>query len=550
VSAATLRQAALAAAARGDDAAAARGFAQAVATYPGNAALLNSAGNFHAGAGRAAEALALFDRALGIDPALGEAAINRAIVLTRLGHAAEAVDDLTARQGALAGHPRYWTTRAAAENAAGNLRGAAASYDEQLRRDPRNRRALHGRARIALDRGDGSAIAQYDAALAETPGDPWLLHGLAQALEAAGDRAAALELSEQLATQLPQWIDALELHATLRWAAGDRDDFCDHYAAAVPHHADGAAERSWAAMLAGIDAHAAAADILAQCRARIGPRDPLLLDEAVYRGEAGDDAGAEAIFAAGTPATPDWWIAAARQALRAGRPEQADTLLGQAIAVRDDDVMAWSLRDLAWRVLGDPRHDWLHGNPALIREASLDLSDAALTDAIATLDLLHDRAAMPIGQSVKLGSQTRGGLFQRDEPAIRVVAQAVERALGAYRESLPAADPTHPLLRARERPWRIAGSWSIRLSGEGRHAPHVHPEGLLSSAAYFAVPGGGAGMLELGRPPANLRLDLPPLRTVVPRVGRCVLFPSTLFHGTRPIASGKRMTIAFDVASR
>ncbi len=550
MSAAALRSAALAAAARGDDTAAARGFAQAVTAYPGDAALLNSAGNFHAGAGRAAEALALFDRALSIDPALGEAAINRAVVLTRLGRAVEAVAELIACETVLAAHPRYWTTRAAAESAAGNLRAAAVSYGEQLRRDPRNRRALHGRARTALDRGDGGAVACYDAALAETPGDPWLLRGLAQALEAAGDRAAALDLSGQLATQLPQWIDALELHATLRWAAGDRADFCDHYASAVAHHADGAAERSWAAMLAGVDAHAAAADILTMCRARIGPRDLLLLDEAVYRGEAGDDAGAEAIFAAGTPPVPEWWIAEARQALRTGRPDHADALLEQVIVVRSGDVTAWSLRDLAWRVMGDPRHDWLHGNPALVQECSLDLPDAALADAVATLDLLHDRAAMPIGQSVKLGSQTRGGLFQRDEPAIRVVAQAIDRALGIYRESLPDLDLAHPLLRARDRPWRIAGSWSIRLTGAGRHAPHVHPQGLLSSAAYFVIPRGEAGTLELGRPPDNLRLDLSPLRTIAPRVGHCALFPSTLFHGTRPIASDKRMTIAFDVAAR
>ncbi len=549
MSAAALRSAALAAAARGDDAAAAHGFAQAVAAAPKDAALLNSAGNFHAGAGRPAEALALFDRALRLDPAFGEAAINRAIVLTRLGRAFEAAADLAAREAALATTARYWTTRAAAESAAGTLRDAAASYDEQLRRDPRNRRALHGRARTALDRGDAGAVASYDAALAQTPGDPWLLHGLAQALEAAGDRTAALDIARELATQLPQWIDALELYATLRWAAGDRGGFCDHYLAAVGHHADGAAERSWAAMLAGVDVHAAAADVLARSSTRIGPRDALLLDEAVYRGEAGDDAGADAILGSAARPTPDWWIAEARQALRTGRPEQADMLLGQAIAARGDDVTAWSLRDLAWRAMGDPRHDWLHGHPALVRECLLDLSETALSEAIATLDRLHDRAAMPIGQSVKRGSQTRGGLFQRDEPAIRNVARSIDRALDTYRSALPPADPAHPLLRARDLPWRIAGSWSIRLRGEGCHAPHVHPLGLLSSAAYVVVPGGGAGALELGRPPANLRLDLPPLRTVVPRVGHCVLFPSTLFHGTLPIASGKRMTIAFDVAA-
>lgn len=548
--AATLRATALAAAARGDDAAAVVAFTRAIEAFPADAALLNSAGNFYAGAGRAVEALALFDRALAADPASAEAAINRAIVLTRLHRSAEAAADLTAREATLANRPRYWTTRAAAENASGAVRAAAASYGEQLRRDPGNRRALHGRARSALDSGDAGAVEWYDRALTQTPGDPWLLHGLAQALEANGDRAAALDIAAQLATQLPQWIDALELYATLRWAAGDRADFCDHYRAAMPHHADGAAEWSWATMLAGVDRHAAAADLLTQARTRIGEHDELMLAEAIYLGEAGDDARAAAVFARSAFDTPDWQVARARQALRTGQPDTAERLLAQAIAMCPDDVTAWSLRDLGWRIMGDPRHAWLHGDPALVQELPLDLSADTLTVAVATLDRLHDFAAMPIGQSVKLGSQTRGSLFQRAEPMVQVIARAIEQAIERYRDALPPTDAVHPLLRWRDAPWRIVGSWSIRLSGAGRHAPHVHPNGILSSAAYFAVPDADPGLLELGRPPDNMRLDLPPVRSVVPRIGHCVLFPSTLFHGTRPIRSGKRMTVAFDVAQR
>ncbi|MCY7338836.1 MAG: 2OG-Fe(II) oxygenase family protein, partial [Sphingomonas bacterium] len=82
---------------------------------------------------------------------------------------------------------------------------------------------------------------------------------------------------------------------------------------------------------------------------------------------------------------------------------------------------------------------------------------------------------------------------------------------------------------------------------------HIHPLGLISSAAYFAVPPSAAdpveraGWLELGRPPLDLRLDLPPITTIEPRVGECVLFPSTLYHGTRPFPAGKRMSVAIDI---
>jgi len=57
-----------------------------------------------------------------------------------------------------------------------------------------------------------------------------------------------------------------------------------------------------------------------------------------------------------------------------------------------------------------------------------------------------------------------------------------------------------------------------------------------------------AGFLTLGEPQAELKLDLPPTRLVEPKPGRLVLFPSWMWHGTRPFGAGERMTVAFDVA--
>ena len=75
----------------------------------------------------------------------------------------------------------------------------------------------------------------------------------------------------------------------------------------------------------------------------------------------------------------------------------------------------------------------------------------------------------------------------------------------------------------------------------------------MSSACYIALPpslGSEAsrdGWLELGRPPVELGLDLEPLAAIEPRPGRLALFPSYLYHGTRPFRDGERLTIAFDV---
>lgn len=143
--------------------------------------------------------------------------------------------------------------------------------------------------------------------------------------------------------------------------------------------------------------------------------------------------------------------------------------------------------------------------------------------------------------------------MDRHETEVRSIEDSFRRAVQQYRDALPPRDEGHPLLRHRDLEWHFAGSWSIRVFGGGRHTEHIHPQGLLSSAAYFVVPtvdpagDPQAGWLELGRPPPDLRLDLPPLFAIKPVPGRCALFPSTLYHGTRPFGAGKRMTVAVDV---
>nr|WP_255586861.1 putative 2OG-Fe(II) oxygenase [Hephaestia mangrovi] len=116
---------------------------------------------------------------------------------------------------------------------------------------------------------------------------------------------------------------------------------------------------------------------------------------------------------------------------------------------------------------------------------------------------------------------------------------------------MPPADAAHPLLRQdRDAAARFAGSWSVRLTGDGYHSAHHHPQGWLSGVLYIEVPemlSGLAGHLWLGGGPENLGLEIAPLRTVEPKPGRLVLLPSCMWHGTNPSIMGERVTIAFDM---
>ena len=539
-------------AARGDDKGAGRLFDEGLARFPSDARFINSVGNFHAKAGRDDRAVALFRRALVVAPGLVEAAVNAGIALQRLGRSGEAVALLRAHENDGTDDPRYWSTRGNAERTSGDLASAAISLERALRLSPTSAAALVGRARTALERGESRAVDDHERALAQRPGDPQLVHDYAQALAEAGRGAEATVLSGALARQLPHWVQGLTLHAALRWATGERDRFDDHFAAAARGAPTPDVHLAWADALAGVDRQREAVEVLAQARTRWPGDGQLALAHAVATGESGDGDGAEELFAAGEAGDTEWDLARARNLLRLGRPAIAEALLAPIAQADLGNVTAWALRDVAWRISGDPRHEWLHGQPGLVRRIDFELPD--IVGARMLLERLHEHSGMPIGQSVKYGSQTRGALFSRPEPQIASIRTALERVLAEYRAGLPAADPTHPLLSRRDAPWAITGSWSIRFDGGGHHAAHIHPKGVVSTASYFVVPDevddlGAPGWLELGRPPLEMAVPIDALFSLKPREGSCVLFPSTLFHGTRPIRAGRRMTIAFDVTA-
>jgi hypothetical protein len=239
--------------------------------------------------------------------------------------------------------------------------------------------------------------------------------------------------------------------------------------------------------------------------------------------------------------------------LQSGRPQDAAQILEHVTAREPDNFEAWALLELAWRVTQDPRHEWLVGQPGLFGASQLDLDGQQLGSIATALRGLHRANAHPIGQSLRGGTQTSGQLFIRSEPEITMLIEALATAIQAFVGNLPPADPKHPLLKHRDSAMAFGPSWSVRFTDSGFHAAHFHPGGILSSACYIVVPevvadkNNQPGWLEIGRPPPELKMDVPPIATFEPKPGRLVLFPSFLFHGTRPFAGGERLTAAFDL---
>lgn len=521
--------------------------------HPDDAVLAHMAGNIALKSGDAEGAAACFASAVKARPDHFDYVIDHAIALQRLGSDQEAIASLARHEAAGLKVARYANVRAASHRALGDLAAAARWYDIALSLNDRHPLALHGRARVALERSEPTALGLFDRALAVNPGDANLWLGKANALDIEGDHKGAILVARQIVDQAPGFMDGLSTLARMRLAQGE-EDFASHYNEAArkqPQNPNIPMEHCQT--LEGAGRSKQAADVAARAQRDFPDIAHFSMLEALHLGSAGEWDAAETIFAKLEYETPQRHLHEARHRLRGGTPDQAQERLTKVLKAEPWDIAAWALLGLAWRAMGDPRKEWLHEQAGLVNFLPLQAHSTLTEEAIDHLRELHGRSPFPLGQSLRGGTQTRAKLFDYASPILQQLGAAILATLEDYRSQLPGSDTTHPLLRHREEDWRFDGSWSVRLAGGGdHHAAHIHPAGIISSALYLVVPDAvneeeHGGWLEIGRPAPNLNLDLEPLRIIKPKAGHLALFPSTLYHGTTPFEGGERMTVAFDV---
>jgi uncharacterized protein (TIGR02466 family) len=248
---------------------------------------------------------------------------------------------------------------------------------------------------------------------------------------------------------------------------------------------------------------------------------------------------------------------AAEAALRGGDPGKAAALCERGLALSPYDQIALSTLGTAWRLMGDERDETLNGYDSLIRTFELEppagfsRMDDFNVELNAWLDRVHPDTREYLGQSLRGGTQTPDQLFGKGHDLIEKLRGRIDQAVGRYIADLK-EDETHPFLARRMRDFGYAGSWSSRLKDCGFHVNHIHPDGWISSCYYVAVPAAvedgkqRQGWIKFGEPLFDVALK--DRRAIQPRAGRLVLFPSYMWHGTRPFQSEKhRTTIAFDV---
>lgn len=532
-----------------------RRLAAAVTAAPRDPSLRRSLAVALAKAGEASAALDQYRILLDLAPNDPDAAADAGLMAMRCLREEEVRPIIRAAADAHPGHARLWQVLGLLDRALGELESAAIALDRAAALAPGNALIAHGRARAHLE-GGARAVDLFEQTLRLAPEDEAATLGLVSALAAEGRTADAMERLDQVLGRHPEWTDGHATLARLRWMMGERERLTESFDRALESHPTSLPLwRELIATLLHAERFEAAIEAIEHARRGVGPHLILDATEAVSRAEAGQREAADRLFQAlRTLDDPSLQVREVRHLLRTGRPREAERLAVRMIATPAADL-AWPYLSVTWRLTDDPRWEWLEGDERLV--GIYDLSGALPSlDALAErLRALHLALGQPLEQSVRGGTQTDGILFSRTDPEIRDLRRAVVDAVATHVAGLPPADQTHPVLAIRrDAPIRFAGSWSVRLRASGHHANHVHPAGWFSSAFYVVLPVASelgsppAGWLTLGEPQAELGVDLPPFRTVEPKPGRLVLFPSIMWHGTRPFDAGERMTVAFDVA--
>lgn len=525
-------------------------------------AILGAIADCYGQAGRHAEAYDHWGALLARDPRLADAHLNRAVAAANAGLNEEA---LAAADAGLTRFPKDARLLAARAMTLKNLNRVAdslAAFEVAVAADPGRALTRHNQA-VALRsafRFEDACDAFGEAQRLGMQGAQFNANWAAAALEANRVDEAERLYGQALAAD-PGHAEARRglTRLKIEYRGGDRA-FAHYEESARQRPGDARAWLEWIEALIANRRTAEALDAAERGLAANPASGELRAASSYARGMTGDAATALAeldslIGGQGSPVE----TLIPEIALRAGRPERAAEILERRTARNPGDQVAWSLLSLAWRLLGDPREQWLCDYERLVMVAEVTPPDGALGSAdyarevAAILDPLHVTTAEPGDQTLRGGTQTSGSLFARPDPTIQRFRESVELAAARMIAQLP-DDPSHPFLARKSERFKFSGSWSVRLKAGGHHVSHVHPEGWMSSAYYARLPARGdeasarrEGWIQFGVPPEHLGLaPMAPRRVVEPHAGRLVLFPSYMWHGTIPFADGDRLTAAFD----
>lgn len=549
--------------ARKDHEGAARLFRQSLEARPDQPHVLNNLGNALLDLKQSAGAIEAYRRALALQPSYVDATTNLGLAYIAVGESGRACETLRRAVEADGANAKAWSALGRALRAAGQLDDAISAFDRALALRPNSVATRHNLAvTLRLAGKPGQAAGLLEECAAANPAAAEIRYNLGHCYYDLGRLDEAAAAYRAAIGARPSYRDAHDSLNRLLWQRGDTSHYLRSYLEALR---DDPGDAGLLADLAN--------------RLNLGGRTDdtvRLLEDALGRGidsasirhrlgqacwAEGQADAALAHLEAGSELEPgvDCQLELVRYLLIQGRYHDALEMVAPALADEPFDQQAIAYQGLAWRLLGDRRAHRLNDYDRFVSARVLQPlqgwgSVAQFNVRLEqTLAKLHVTSQHPLEQTLRGGTQTMGHLFDKDLPEIAALKQMIEAAVSDYIDALP-RDMDHIFLKRRADSFRFSGSWSVRLRPEGFHLNHVHSEGWISSCYYVGLPASVAnetrkeGWIKFGETGLGLGERELIATTVKPEVGKLILFPSYLYHGTVPFADeSPRTTVAFDV---
>jgi uncharacterized protein (TIGR02466 family) len=405
-------------------------------------------------------------------------------------------------------------------------------------------------------------------AISESPGYE-LLQNKGNAHADLGQLEPACKCFEQVISLNPNYVEAHENLKNIRWSLGQKTEFVDGYEKVIASgQSSPALQLSYVESLLTAEDPDRALTFLQSERCILDLNEHAVNDFKARCYLAKNDTSSAIIFHKRVCSTPEtavaYWIDYAITLIKAGNIDAATNILEEVCNNEPANQLALAHLSLCWRILGDPRAKKLN-NFDLVREyelptppgfASLSAFNEALNNCLTEF---HTSKHHPLEQTLRQGTQTHGNLFGRDHELLDLLQTSFREVIATHAKKMMTLEPPYPGFSAK-RDFDFSASWSVRLRNQGFHTQHIHPMGWLSSAYYVDLPAELAlsrddstiedqgGWIKFGEP--NLECN-PPLKAehvVRPTVGKLILFPSYMWHGTIPFKSEQtRTTVVFDV---
>ncbi len=149
------------------------------------------------------------------------------------------------------------------------------------------------------------------------------------------------------------------------------------------------------------------------------------------------------------------------------------------------------------------------------------------------------------------GYQSAGDLFSHDNESCKLLKDIILAEIEKYFIKFKEKDCSFITERPKE--VRIKG-WFVKMQSGGYLKNHMHPDGWLSGSIYLEMPkkfNSDEGAIEFNLHNDNYFLNDKvkfPKKVYNLSVGDIILFPSSVFHKTKPfISDDQRVCIAFDL---